>query len=158
VDEESRRISMRGYVRASCCFLTVGALEVACTSSSSPPAGPTGGAVSGALDTHCGSKGQATSADACHPDAGAPSDDAGADEDDGGGGSDFGATMYNSEGDDDDCKYHVKWTADAIRQASDVSFTVTATKKADGSPLTGAPVRLEVFLDDTHPAPNTKQS
>jgi hypothetical protein len=130
-------------------------LIAACTSSSTP-AGPTGGPVAGAQDTHCGTKVQATSAAACHPDAGAP--DAGPAEGDGGATSEYGDTMFNSEADDDDCKYHVKWSADAIRQSADVTFTVTVTKKAESAPLAGAPVRAEVFLDDTHPAPNTKQA
>jgi hypothetical protein len=125
-------------------------------------AGPTGGPVTGTKDSHCGTKVQATSQAACHPDAGA-ADDAGsaadASADDGGGGTaEYGSTMDNDEGDDDDCKYHVKWSADAIRQGSDVTFTVIATKKTDSSALPGSPVRAEVFLDDTHPAPNTKQS
>jgi hypothetical protein len=141
------------------CFFVVGALEVACTSTTptpTPDAGPTGGPVSGAKDAHCGSKVQPTSQDACHPDAGAPQDDGGAD--DAGDTPAYGPTMYNDEADDDDCKYHVKWSADAIRQGSDVTFTVIATAKSDGKPLTGSPVRAEVYLNDTHPAPNTKQA
>jgi hypothetical protein len=73
------------------------------------------------------------------------------------GGSDYGPTMFNAEGDDDDCKYHVSWTATAIRENENVTFTVVATNKTDGSPLKGASVLAEVYLNDTHPGPNTNQ-
>ena len=130
--------------------------------------GPAGGPVSGAVDTHCtGDAGpitQSVSNSSCHPDAGPP-DDAGADD---GGAPAYGDTLFNAEGDDDDCKYHLKWTATPIRQGTDVTFTVTVTTK-DGTPApvrplaeegSGGyyPIRLEVFLNDTHPAPNTKQT
>jgi len=153
-------------------------LVAACSTSSSngtPDAGPAGGPVAGAQDAHCAADGgisQSVSAASCHPgDAGAPPDDAGdsgGGAADAGGGIEYGDTEFNSEGDDDDCKYHVKWTATSIRQATDVTFTVTVTAKDAASspmrPLPGEgsgglfPVRLEVFLNDTHPAPNSTQS
>jgi hypothetical protein len=123
--------------------------------------------VSGAADTHCtGDAGpitQAVNAASCTPDAGGI--DAGPDD---GGAPMYGDTMFNAEGDDDDCKYHVKWTSSPIRQGSDVTFTVTVTTK-DGTPgpmrpLPGEgsnglyPIRAEVYLNDTHPAPNTTQT
>ncbi len=84
----------------------------------------------------------------------------------GGAVSDYGVTMFDSEGDDDDCKYHVKWTATPIGENEDVTFTVVATNKTDNSPLTGpapttgvaagANVYAEVYLNDTHPAPNDR--
>jgi hypothetical protein len=49
--------------------------------------------------------------------------------------ADYGDTMYNSSGDDDDCKYHVSWTSTPIRKGENVTFTVTATSKATGLPL-----------------------
>jgi hypothetical protein len=113
---------------------------------------------------------QETSMAACNPDASAPPpSDAGAEAGDGGasddgGGDDggpnnpYGATHFGSEGDDDDCKYHVAWTATPIRESVDVTFTVVAKNRVDGSPLHGSPIRLEVFLNDTHPAPNTHQT
>jgi hypothetical protein len=116
--------------------------------------GPTGGPVMGALDTHCKDAdggvvatvvgecmtgGEPVDAAAPDPDAGAPT-------------SDYGETLFNAEGDDDDCKYHVKWTASAIRKSENVSFNVTLTKLADGTPATGAGVRAEVYLTETHPA------
>ena len=48
------------------------------------------------------------------------------------------ARRCNAEGDDDECKYHVKWTATAIRAKSSVDFEVTLTKLADMTPATGA--------------------
>ena len=74
------------------------------------PAGP----VTGALDTHCeeGRRRDRTAVGECvtgraaarqpEPDGGAPT-------------GDYGETLFNAEGDDDDCKYHVTWTATAIR-------------------------------------------
>jgi hypothetical protein len=54
--------------------------------------------------------------------------------------------MFGKESDDDDCKYHVKWTSTPICEAAPgVIFTVTVTHKTDGSPLTGANPGLEVF-------------
>ena len=131
------------------------AAVVACSSSSTTPAGGTGdtaAAVQGATDTHCnGQETRAVDPSVCHEtiDAGA---DGGMDT------NDYGPTEYNSEGDDDDCKYHVKWTATKVAEGSDVTFYVVATNKKDGTPVAGTVVRAEVFLDDTHPAPNTKQA
>ena len=71
---------------------------------------------------------------------------------------DYGPTLYNSEADDDDCKYHVKFTATPIRRDQNVTFTVTATTLADGQAAAGANVGAEVFLNDTHPAPNSGQA
>ena len=118
-----------------------------------------GGPVSGAQDTHCklpdgGTKAQETNPASCHPDAGAG--DAGTAGD--GGMEELPGGMYNAEGDDDDCKYHVKWSSNPVCQGSNVTFTVTLTNKGDGTPVKGAPVRAEVFLNDTHPAPNTDQN
>jgi len=127
--------------------------DVAC-SSDTGQTGPTGGPVTGALDTHCKDADGgviATVVGACMTgsepaDAAAPDPDAGAPT------SDYGETLFNAEGDDDDCKYHVQWTATAIRAKTNVSFDLTLTKLADMTPATGAGVRAEVFLTDTHPA------
>jgi hypothetical protein len=119
--------------------------------------GKAGGPVGGDKDTHCiDSSGkavkQATSQSQCHLPAGAtaPSDDGGLAEE--------APVLSGSEGDDDDCKYHLKWTASCVEENKDVSFDVTVTKKADGSPATKATPELEVYLSDTHPAPNSKQT
>ncbi len=131
------------------------AVVAACSSSSSAPTATTGdtaAAVKGAPDTHCSGKAAvAVDPGVCHttpPDAG-------------GGGTDmntYGPTSFGSDADDDDCKYHVAWTASKVAEKSDVTFFVVATDKKDGSALAGAPIRAEVFLNDTHPAPNTKQA
>jgi hypothetical protein len=121
------------------------ALFGACSSS---PSGPTGGPVMGALDTHCRDADggvMATVIGACLPAGTGPQPD-------GGVVSQYGPTLYNAEGDDDDCKYHVKWTSTAIRQGADVAFTLTLTKLADGTPAMGAGINAEVYLSDTHPA------
>jgi hypothetical protein len=125
--------------------------EIGCGSDNN---GPTGGPVTGALDTHCKDVDGgviATVVGECmmgtEPvDAAAPEPDGGAPT------SDYGDTLFNGEGDDDDCKYHVKWTATAIRAKSNVTFDVTLTKLADMTPATGAGVRAEIFLTETHPA------
>lgn len=120
-----------------------------------------GGAVTGAQDMHCGSMKQLTTVAGCTADAAAAGDDGGSTGDDGGaadagdigncGNPDFGATMYNSSGSDDDCKYDVHWTSTPICEGQPgVYFTVTATKRIDGSPLTGANARPDAVLDCTH--------
>ena len=65
---------------------------------------------------------------------GAPSASGGADcntEHDSG----YGDTLYNSSGDDDECKYHVSWTSTPIQKDQPFTLTVTATDKASGTPL-----------------------
>jgi hypothetical protein len=124
----------------------VGLLGVGCGGNSTP-LGPLGGPVTGALDSHCKDADggvMATVIGTCMT---------GGVEPDGGAVSDYGETLFNAEGDDDDCKYHVKWTATAIRQNADVTFTVTLTKLADMTAATGAGINAEVYLTDTHPAP-----
>jgi hypothetical protein len=117
---------------------------------SSEDRGPAGGAVAGPADTRCraadgGAIVQTTSQASCH---GGPPD---------GGVVDYGQTLFNAEGDDDDCKYHLKFTSTPIYQNTDVSFTLTLTNKADGGPAAGAAASTEMFLSETHPAPNTNR-
>jgi hypothetical protein len=69
---------------------------------------------------------------------------------------DYGPTQPGSEGDDDDCKYHVKWQSTAVAENADVTFQIIATVKKDGSPLAAATPYAEIYLSDMHPAPNTK--
>jgi hypothetical protein len=116
----------------------------ACSSSLS---GPTGGPVAGAEDTHCslpdgGTRFQVVDLSSCHLDA-----DAGAPE--------YGPTNFNSEADDDDCKYHVAFTVTPVQENINVSFTVTASYLSDGGPATGPSTLTETYLNDTHPAPNS---
>ena len=104
----------------------------------------------GGADVHCrlpdgGSRVQPTDPAACHPDGGTND----------GGTVDYGATLYNAEGDDDDCKYHLKFTSGTVREKENATFDVVATRKSDGAPATGAKIDAEVFLSPTHPAPNS---
>ena len=66
-----------------------------------------------------------------------------------------GVTMYNTSGNDDDCKYSVSFTVTTVRQGQDVSFMVMVNDATSQAPITGANVRAEVYLSDTHPAPNS---
>jgi len=131
-------------------------------------------AFSGPPDSHCGTKAQTLSDASCHPDAAAaPAEDSGATDastadgssSDGGsaeaggddtGGDGYGVTMNNAEGDDDDCKYHIKWLSSPVAQNTDVTFQVTVTKKSGNAALVGGTVFPEVFLSDTHVGPDTK--
>jgi hypothetical protein len=165
-----RRFAALGLVSLS--ILAFVPLE-GCSSKDEPaPSGPAGGPVTGTVDTHCGTLKQPTSETACRPattdagptDTGATdtgSSDVGpgdaASDDAGDPGDEYGATQFNSEGDDDQCKYHVKFTVDPVRRDQDVYFTLTTKNLVDGKPLLLAKPRAEVFLDETHPAPNTDQ-
>lgn len=62
-----------------------------------------------------------------------------------------------SEADDDDCKYHVRFTVSCVTRNQDVTFVVTPTIRGSNAALTGAATSAEVFLNDTHPAPNSGQ-
>ncbi len=130
-----------------------------CQSTTPDPGGPVGGAVVGALDVHCqgtgGPRVQPTSSSSCHPtlDMAGGQADMGASS-----GSEYGETLYNDEGNDDDCKYRVKFTTTPVRKGSAVTFTATLTSLATNQPVTGAMTAPEVFLSDTHPAPNSGAS
>lgn len=69
----------------------------------------------------------------------------------------YGSTMYGTEGDDDDCKYHVTYAP--LCGNNGTYFVVTAVyltpNLADGGsgPLTGASTFAEICLSDTHPGP-----
>jgi hypothetical protein len=67
--------------------------------------------------------------------------------------SDYGATMYGSAGNDDDCKYYVSWTATPIKEKADTYFTVTALRLADMTPATCAGIRPDVSLNISHGVP-----
>jgi hypothetical protein len=133
-------------------IIGIAAVAVVFACSGSSDLGPAGGPVSGPADLHCslpdgGTRAQPLDPSTCH--ASVP---------DGSVAADYGPTLYNSESDDDDCKYHVKFSSTPIYENTNVTFTVTATQKADGGVATGANVVAEVFLNSTHPAPNTNQS
>ena len=146
-------------------FLT-SAVALACSSSTNnTPAGggnqSTAAAVAGAADTHCAGK-PVVVADqaACHPapDAGDGHDhdhDAGETADGGAPADEEGATLFGSEGEDDECKYHVKWTSTPVTLNGDVTFAIAATNRKDSSPVAGAKPYAEIFLSKTKAAPNT---
>lgn len=131
----------------------------ACGSSSGTDAGGDGGPLTcaapgmpttGPADTHCGTTVQPTSQASCFGsarDAGPPEDTGVPDVDAGVPACDYGDTMFGMEGDDDDCKYHLRWTSTSLCEgASGVTFTVVVTNKTDGSPATGAHVHVETFI------------
>jgi len=141
---------------------SIGVFALACSSNGTTPTNDAGssascaapgGPVSGAPDTHCTSA-RATDVSVCNAsvDAGPPElDDAGLPV------SDYGGTLSGTEGDDDDCKYHVSWSSTPLCENGNVTFTVKATKKTDGTALTGAGPYADIFLNDKHPAPPTDQ-
>src|SRR4051812_3278655 len=85
--------------------LALGAFGIAVACSSG------GGPVTGPADSHCGSKAQVTSQAVCKGAGGGSSSSSSSSSGAGGGGDvdDYGPTLDNAEGDDDECKYHVKW-------------------------------------------------
>ncbi len=102
-----------------------------------------GAPVVGPIDNHCyvnpvdggipGGPVQFTVVDPdhCNPDAGPP--DSGQPP-----GPEFGPTNYNSEANDDDCKYQVGWWSTPIQYNAEVTFYVSVVRTADGTPVTGA--------------------
>jgi hypothetical protein len=135
-------------------------LVVACSSSKTSDSGTTtstAAAVMGAADSHCAGK-PVVVADpavckAIH-DAGTAGDggaDAGMDD----GTGDYGPTSYNSEAEDDDCKYHMKWESTNVAENTDITFKVTITNRKDSSPVGGGKPYIEAFLDTKTPAPNS---
>jgi hypothetical protein len=127
-------------------------IDVTCTS----PGGP----ATGTADNHCnGVTPQAVAAASCGvtpspeagvPDAGAPAGLCGAN------GPDYGPTMYGSEGDDDDCKYHVTYDTQPICE-NDGTYFVVKARYLTGSqgPLTQACTFAELCLNDTHVIPSS---
>ena len=108
--------------------------------------GPVGGAVTGAVDDHCAAVTpivvNPASCSATPPAGGAPAEE--------------NVVHFNTEGDDDDCKYHVSFTASPIRLNQDVTFKVTVTDLAGAKgPVTGAEPHLEGTLDNSVAIANT---
>jgi hypothetical protein len=136
-------------------FATLAALAAGCGSSG--PTGAVGGAVTGPADDHCTVNGELmkTKVGMCmspqESDGGAPSDD------DGGAapGPDYGDPLYNADGYDDECKYHVSWTSTPIRKDALVTFTLTLEGLDPAGAVKGADIDVEAFLGETHVAPNT---
>jgi len=112
---------------------------------SSGPEGPVGGPVVGALDDHCaGVTPIVVNPASCHatPPAGDPAEE--------------NPIHYNAESDDDDCKYHVSFTASPIRLNQNVTFKVTVTALAGAmGPVTKAAASLAGTLDNSVAIANT---
>jgi hypothetical protein len=160
-------------------FTTSSSYAVPTTASCSPAGEPGPVTATNLADAHCvGVTPQTVNGGSCSiDDAGpTPSDDSGAAEGDAGdagvasedagplptpgpcdeNGIDgaYGSTMYGTEGDDDDCKYHVSYTVSPICENKGTYFVVTANYLAgSGAVLTGASTFAELCLNDTHPAP-----
>jgi len=123
-------------------------LAAGCGSSSD---GPVGGPVSGLADAHCGGVTPIVVSQAsCHP-AGATGADPGTAEPE-------APVLYNAEGDDDDCKYHVTFSSTPVRRNENVTFDVTATTlAAPATAATGADIQIESYVSDNqfHVLPNS---
>lgn len=153
-----KSVMFRHVLRTAGGLLIGGILLVGTGCQSNPdPVGPSGGPVVGALDVHCqGANGpiiQPVNASSCHPMfdmASSGMADMGAAQV-----SEYGETQYNAEGNDDDCKYRVKFSVNSARKGGQSTITTTITNLATNQPVSGAMTRAEVFLSDIHPAPNS---
>jgi hypothetical protein len=158
--------------RAVCLFAVANAVACA-SSSSSAPTGPVGGPASGPADTHCSvptKLAQPVDPASCHPtaspDAGQPGDAAVADASaadasvadapDATPAPAIAETRFGTAA-DDDCKYHATWSSTDVRRGQDVTFSLGVTTLTDGKPAAGAAPDAEVYLTETHPAPNSGQ-
>ncbi|MEO8214674.1 MAG: hypothetical protein ABI560_15840 [Myxococcales bacterium] len=123
-----------------------------------------GGPVTGDLDNHCvGHEPVVVSMASCHPatsDGGSTGPDAGAQTDAGTTPEPEAPILFNAEGDDDDCKYHVKFMITAAKVDQNATIRLTVTHLADGKPAVGATVNdgmsIESYLKDNdgHFIPN----
>ncbi|HVU01685.1 MAG TPA: FixH family protein, partial [Polyangiaceae bacterium] len=55
--------------------------------------------------------------------------------------------LYGTEGDDDDCKYHVKIEVPALCEGKQAVIKLTLTSKSTNKGVTGAAPELETTLD-----------
>jgi hypothetical protein len=134
----------------------------ACSSSSPATVDGGVGVVTGAIDNHCSAVEPIVvkqSSCTLSPDAGTPSEsDAGASDD--AAPEPEAAINYNAEADDDDCKYHVKFSSTPVLTNQNVTFDVTLTKLAENNaPAVNADLVIAGVLanDDFHPIPNSGQ-
>lgn len=113
---------------------------------SSLPDDTTGGPVVGAADDHCsGVTPVVINPASCtaRPPAG-------------GGATEANPVHFNAESDDDDCKYHVSFTATSVRQNQDATFKVAVTSLAGTKgPVVGAEPHIEGTLNDAVAIANT---
>jgi hypothetical protein len=61
--------------------------------------------------------------------------------------TDYGATLYGSEGYDDDCKYHVAWSSTPIRENTDVTFTLHVDLAGTMTPATGGQMNNDTYVE-----------
>ena len=103
------------------------------------PMSAAGGPVPGSADAHCtdGSPIEVIAEACTKPSAdaaagGAPGEPADCNEthDD-----EYGETQFNSEGNDDDCKYHASWISTPISLNQDLTLTVTTSNLTTQQPL-----------------------
>lgn len=67
----------------------------------------------------------------------------------------YAPTMYNSAGNDDDCKYQTSWFSTPIVENANTTFVFTALHTIDGTPATGANVFAQVYLpSENHVSPS----
>jgi hypothetical protein len=135
-------------------FVVLFATSFVVSCGSSPAPGALGGPAPGAADDHCSMNDAMTKQPVgiCVPEGGG---DAGADED--GGASTvevYPDPLFNAEGYDDDCKYHVSYTSTEIRRNVDVTFTVTIASLSPAAPATGAQPYEEITLNGSHVSPS----
>ncbi|TNF38394.1 MAG: hypothetical protein EP329_00565 [Deltaproteobacteria bacterium] len=104
----------------------------ACADDAAKTCDPEGGPVAGDADLHCGTKVVVLAPDACTAE-----DDGGPAEVD---------PRYNGEGEDDDCKYHVTWTATNACFEADAYFEITLSSRFGNAPQVGAAPRIEGHL------------
>jgi hypothetical protein len=133
---------------ASLAFLALAPL-LALGCGSSGPSGPVGGPVTGAVDDHCSMNDALVKAKVGICETPTPTDGGVAPEPP-------AEPLYNSEGYDDDCKYHVSFTSTEIRKDALVTFTLMLEGLDPAGPVKGAEIDTEVTLGDAHVAPNTK--
>lgn len=117
---------------------------VGCGSSTS--GGPAGGPVVGDADDHCAGVTpivvNPASCTATPPADGEPAEE--------------NPVHYNAESDDDDCKYHLSFTATPVRVNENVTFRVTVTNLAGAKgPVSGAGVNVAGTLDAALPIANS---
>jgi hypothetical protein len=141
--------------------LSLALLLPCCASSkdSEPAVSAVGGPVAGAADEHCGTNSQATSVYACQstssramPIGGriAPLHEADASL-----GSSYGPVLFGTSGADDDCKYDMSWSSSEIRRDVDVTFSLRLTARATSTPAKGAAPYPQIYLNESHAAPET---
>jgi hypothetical protein len=149
------RVALLPLASAAC----TAALVIACSSSSSSPSNPLStlqfdysASVPGVDDTHCNGDGgatrQAVNTMSCHsqnPSGNASSLDAG-------GAGAYGATHYNTQAFDDDCKYIVKWQSTSTLVRKDVYFQVTVNELTDNTAVAGDKPKITAQLTDVHPS------